>query len=163
MTLITSRASCDAKNNFRLIVREMGEPYSILPTSWTRGLELGANSDQNLLSSDFWAWRWPAQAITRRAPVCGQPVNIWLAFRFCPQPPVNISNEFFVCFDPIIKNFYHLRSQHIFGEKKCKYLSNTKEPWRRWPSQLGKMQCWKTYVGAHSKSKWITKVWTKLK
>jgi len=37
----------------RLIVMERGEPYSILPTSWTRGLELGANSDQNLLSSDF--------------------------------------------------------------------------------------------------------------
>ena len=30
-------------NNSRLIVRERGKPYSTQPTSWTRGLAVGAS------------------------------------------------------------------------------------------------------------------------
>jgi len=43
MNLIPLLAEMEIAQEARLIVRERGEPYSTQPTSWTRGLALGAS------------------------------------------------------------------------------------------------------------------------
>ena len=133
-------------NNSRLIVRERGEPYSTQPTSWTRGLVLGA-SEQIWLSSDFWAWLWSGQAITRRA----QPGNPWLfgfllfasAPRelFCPFGPSFVSSS-----NKLWKEIQRALDEDagLYGRKKIKTISNFTA------KRFGQIM---TSIKIHSKSK----------